>query len=107
MSERAHPGMFHAELHVEPERPGKGRRCSGCGAPCDRPGQKLCHACHAAYMRAFRARHKLQLLVPAVFRFREEGGGCSFWRSVGEHIVVEGRCRCGRQFVVEERLGGA
>lgn len=31
--------------------------CSGCGNERDRPGQKYCLKCHAAYMRRWRPKH--------------------------------------------------
>jgi hypothetical protein len=32
-------------------------QCSKCGGPRNRPGQRYCLRCHAAYMRANRPRH--------------------------------------------------
>lgn len=32
-------------------------RCSHCGQPHDRTGQRYCRACHALYMRSWRERH--------------------------------------------------
>lgn len=32
--------------------------CSRCHGPNDRPGQRYCRACHAAYMRANRPMHR-------------------------------------------------
>lgn len=35
------------------------KRCSGCGGPRDREGQRLCRSCFAAYMREWRKTHPL------------------------------------------------
>jgi hypothetical protein len=40
-------------MTLSPARP-----CSKCGAPRRKPGQRYCRACHAAYMRDWRARER-------------------------------------------------
>ena len=32
----------------------KARACSHCSGPCDKPNQRYCRSCRAAYMRAWR-----------------------------------------------------
>ena len=36
--------------------------CSSCGGARDRPGQRYCSGCHAAYMRRWNAARVLELL---------------------------------------------
>lgn len=39
----------------------------------------------------------------ALFSFSDQENPCHYWTG-GRHIVVEGKCRCGREFVVMERM---
>ncbi|MDR1998350.1 MAG: hypothetical protein LBQ06_00180 [Frankiaceae bacterium] len=39
----------------------KPQKCSVCGRPSDRPGQRQCRKCHAEYQRAYRVRRADEL----------------------------------------------
>lgn len=43
------------------------------------------------------------VIQPRVFVFDDQEQPCTFW-SCGDHIVAHGKCRCGREFVVMERM---
>ena len=45
-------------------------------------------------------------MCPPIFRFRETERACPYWRLDGEHRVAHGKCRCGKQFVIGERVEG-
>ena len=61
------------------------RPCSGCGGPCNRPGQRYCRTCAAEAARKYRRRHreeferlrKAAAIVPVfnVKRDVDRGGG--------------------------------
>jgi hypothetical protein len=39
---------------------------------------------------------------PATFHFEEPGNPCAYW-SNGAHIVNDGVCRCGKEFILGEK----
>jgi hypothetical protein len=43
------------------------------------------------------------VIQPPVFIFKDVESPCSYW-SCGDHIVSNGKCRCGREFVIMERM---
>lgn len=43
------------------------------------------------------------VIQPRVFIFMDQEQPCAYW-SCGDHIVSNGRCRCGREFVIMERM---
>jgi len=40
-----------------------------------------------------------------LFAFRDPIQPCTYWSS-GEHVVADGKCRCGREFWVSELVAG-
>lgn len=44
-----------------------------------------------------------RLVFPTTFHFAEPGKPCSYWGN-GNHIVSEGKCRCGKFFELTEEL---
>lgn len=43
------------------------------------------------------------VIQPNVFIFADQEKPCTYW-SCGDHIVSNGKCRCGREFVIMERM---
>lgn len=55
--------------HLKEHTPATPPPCSVCRGPRDRKGQAFCRACHAAYMRQFRAKqHALVTLARTLIR---------------------------------------
>lgn len=65
-------------------------------------GSATCHSRKPAVVEPH-TEHPIAL-SPSVFHFAVPGDPCSCWRTTGAHIVVDGKCRCGRRFVVSEQL---
>lgn len=61
-------------------------------------------SCHSHGTTAAEGRTAQSIALHSVpFHFAVPGDPCSYWKSTGNHIVVNGKCRCGRRFVVSEQ----
>jgi hypothetical protein len=51
-------------------------KCSGCGAPHERVGQRFCHGCHAAYQADWRKRENAdrRAIARVVARYARDAG---------------------------------
>lgn len=44
----------------------------------------------------------IRIMRPVTFRFLDPASPCSYWTG-GAHIVADGKCRCGAEFVLARK----